>query len=65
MPYVQGLPFASGSHTSYKAAVAVSTTRAQKSRRYLLHLLQGGQTDHEAHAATGIPLSTCARLEAR
>lgn len=55
----QGLPFATGSHTSHKAAVSVAATRKTKTARYLRHLAQHGpQTDHEAATALGLPLSS-------
>jgi DNA-binding MarR family transcriptional regulator len=54
-----GIPFARGSHASYKAAVSVSLTRKTKTVRYLRHLsIHGPQTDHEAAAALALPLSS-------
>lgn len=60
MPYTeQGLPFASGSRTSRKAAVAASATRQTKTARYLKHLAKAGpQTDWEASIALSLPLSS-------
>lgn len=58
MPYAQGLPFATGSHTSRKAAVAASAGRQSKTARYLRLLADRGPlTDHEAREALGGPLS--------
>lgn len=58
-PYAMGLPFAPGSHESYMACVHASATRATKTRAYLRWLYrQGPQTDHEARAALGLPLSS-------
>lgn len=55
----QGLPFAAGSHESYQAAVRQVSSRAVKTRRYLHHLaVAGPQTDHEARAYFGWPLSS-------
>lgn len=52
------LPFAAGSHESYQAAVTAEATRGEKTREYLRALRAGGKTDHEAAAATGLPLSS-------
>jgi hypothetical protein len=54
----QGLPFATGSNTSYKAAVSASARRGVKTAAYLRLLAEGGRTDHEAAAALGLPLSS-------
>lgn len=60
MPYTEmSLPFAKGSHTSRKAAVAASASRQTKTARYLRHLAKAGpQTDWEASIALGLPLSS-------
>ena len=64
MPYIQtGLPFAARSHTSYRAAVAEAALerRAAKTQRYLEALAAAGArglTDHEAHVATGLQISS-------
>jgi hypothetical protein len=55
----QALPFAAGSHTSYKAAVSSARTRGEKTQRYLAYLRTGGpKSDHESAAALGLPLSS-------
>lgn len=58
-PFTQtGLPFAKGSHTSRKAAIAAAPNRKTKTARYLRLLAERGPlTDHEAHDALGGPLS--------
>lgn len=60
MPFTeQGLPFAAGSHESYQAAERQLSSRAVKTRRYLRLLATAGpQTDHEARAYFGWPLSS-------
>jgi hypothetical protein len=60
MPFTQdGLPFARGSHTSQKAAVAASARRGPKTARYLRLLAEkGARTDHEAAGALNLPLSS-------
>ena len=60
MPHTQdGLPFAAGSQTSYKAAVAAAVNRKTKTARYIrLLALKRSLTDHEASTATGWPLSS-------
>lgn len=60
MPFTQyGLPFAKGSHTSHKAAVAAAARRGPKTARYLRLLAErGARTDHEAAAALSLPLSS-------
>lgn len=59
MPYVQSLPFATGSHESHQAAVRASSSRETKTREYLRYLgRRGPATDHEARAALGYPLSS-------
>lgn len=60
MPHTNlGLPFAAGSHTSHKAAVSAAVTRKTKTARYLRLLAEkGARTDHEAHQALGLPLSS-------
>src|SRR5688572_17593250 len=59
MPYVQGLPFATGSQTSYKAARDAARSRGAKTARYLSLLsVKGPLTDHEAAAALTLPLSS-------
>jgi hypothetical protein len=55
----EGLPFASGSHESYQAAVKASATRQTKTRAYLTLLFRRGPlTDHDARAALTLPLSS-------
>ncbi len=53
MPHTQkGLPFARGSHTSFKAAMKAVAKRGPKTARYLRLLADRGPlTDHEAWAA--------------
>lgn len=60
MPYTEsGLPFVSGSHESYRAAVKASATRGVKTAAYLRLLYQQGPlTDHEAAGALDLPLSS-------
>lgn len=60
MPYTdQGLPFAKGSHESHQAAVRALSTRETKTKAYLRLLARRGPcTDHEAHAALRLPLSS-------
>ena len=60
MPYTEvGLPFASGSHESYQAAVQAGATRQTKTSAYLKLLAKRGPlTDHEAAAALRLPLSS-------
>lgn len=62
MPFTQdGLPFARGSHTSYKSAVQSGATRDTAKRRYLEALEAAGEqglTDHEASDEIGRPLSS-------
>jgi hypothetical protein len=58
----QGDLFATGSHTSYTAAVATHPRRGAQARRYLQLLgTRGPLTDHEAQRGLGVPLaSICA-----
>lgn len=63
MPYTEqdGLPFAAGSQTSYKAARSVARGRGKKTLRYLAALKQRGVqgfTDSEASAFLGLPVSS-------
>lgn len=66
MAYHQnGLPFATGSHSSYRGAQHAAVRRGQK----LMHLLRAylragerGLTGHEAVAATGLPMSSLCSL---
>lgn len=60
MPHTQdGLPFAPGSSTSHKAAVAAAVNRKTKTASYLRLLAERGpQTDHEAATALTVPLSS-------
>lgn len=54
-----GLPFATGSSTSHKAAVSAAVNRKTKTARYLRLLATcGPQTDHEAAGALQLPLSS-------
>ena len=61
MPYdtQTGLPFASGSHESWSAAVKASATRETKTRAYLQLLRKRGPlTDDEVARATRWPRSS-------
>lgn len=62
MPHTQqGLPFAPRSHTSYRAAVAEASRRAEKTARYLQALAAAGErglTDVEAAHMTGLQVSS-------
>lgn len=59
MPYTtDGVPYQSGSATSYDAAVSLAPTRAKKTARYLAALADGPLTDHEAAERIGVPLSS-------
>jgi hypothetical protein len=59
MPYVDGLPFAQGSHESFKAAVHAKATRGEKTAAYLRFLkVHGPAIDHDAAKALGVPLSS-------
>jgi hypothetical protein len=68
-PYQQAIPFARGSHTSYKAARAVHRegTRGQKLRRLIdAYRVAGeaGLTNLEAADVTGLPLQSVCSLRA-
>lgn len=68
MPYAQGLPFARGSHTSYKAAVRQQKTRGVKLARLLdayREAASGGLTGCEASARTGLPIQSICSLRAK
>jgi len=60
VPFNQlGIPFARDSHTSWKAAESVATSRKTKGSRYLRLLAERGpQTDHEAASALVLPLQS-------
>lgn len=56
------VPFAKGSHTSWKSAQAVKPGRELKIAK-LRALYQGGSySDHEIHALTGWPISSVCSL---
>lgn len=59
MPYVEGLPFAKGSHESCEAARRQVASRETRTRAYLRFLYRHGPaTDHEAREALSLPLSS-------
>lgn len=59
MPFTDGLPFAAGSHESWKAARHARCTRGEKTRAYLKFLrLAGALTDDEVSRQTGWPRSS-------
>ena len=67
MPYQQAIPFAKGSHTSHKAAVAIrrSGTRTEKQRRLLQAFRDAGErglTIQEAAIVTGLPVQSVCSL---
>jgi hypothetical protein len=60
MPYTEtGLPFAPGSHTSYKSAASIQPgQRGYKTRQYLLVLACEPATDHEMARRLYLPISS-------
>lgn len=60
MPYTEeGLPFATGSNTSYKAAKSIDPKRrGEKTRLYLRCLGLYAETDHEMARRLNVPLSS-------
>jgi hypothetical protein len=69
MPYQQAIPFARGSHTSYKAARALNRegTRGKKLRRLIEAYRVAGEagfTNLEASDVTSLPLQSVCSLRA-
>lgn len=64
MPFTQsGLPFAPGSHTSFKAADSLDLRRRSRNTQQLMRLLANGPaTDHELAAALRLPLQSICSL---
>ena len=67
MPHQLGIPFASGSHTSHQAAVALrrTGTRREKTRRLIDAYRAAGEhglTNLEASMRTGLPLQSVCSL---
>jgi hypothetical protein len=64
MPHTQsGLPFAKGSHTSFKAADSQDLRRRSKNTRQLVRILASGPaTDHELASALRLPLQSICSL---